>query len=323
MKSLKSTSPPNLDTVIHKLLITWGTLIWSRLQSTHSNIAIKDTNARGYIYSLTLDWNWRLRLEELIDYMILNIVNYAIPKKQRDEARDHLIKTGSSEKLIFLEKEAKQLFVNLKKTWEGWEMLLYLLIQEVLGFPQLLAKMPLKTSWKVHYQWVDWIHVNYDTVNQKLELYWWESKMYSKITTAITDCLDSLKGYLLDPYWSSSTQTRDIQLVTSNISNSINDPKYEELLVQYFDKDNKNSNSIVYKGACFIWFDANIYPSSPNSGVSMIDIEESIQKQYEAWLKSLSTKIWINKIETFEIHIFLIPFPSVAEFRKYFLNQIK
>ena len=47
-------------------------------------------------------------------------------------------------------------------------MLLYMLVQAFLGLPQLLCKMPLKTSSEMHYHGADGIHIGYDRNTKSL-----------------------------------------------------------------------------------------------------------------------------------------------------------
>ena len=49
-----------------------------------------------------------------------------------------------------------------------------------------------------------------------------------------------------------------------------------------------------------------------------------LQSEMSKWYKSLSKKIQSHaKLEFKEMHFFLMPFPSVAEFREYYLKEIK
>lgn len=109
----------------------------------------------------------------------------------------------------------------------------YILTQEFLRLPQLISKMSLKTSGQLHYQGADGIHVGFDKVQQNLHLYWGESKMYQNISSAITACVESIKGFLLDAQSVSSVQERDLQLITSNINANVNDPDFENILVRF------------------------------------------------------------------------------------------
>ena len=84
----------------------------------------------------------------------------------------------------------------MDKTGEGGEILLYILTQDILKLPQLISKMSLKTSAKMHYQGADGVHFRYNRTTGNLELYWAEAKMYQNLNAALTNCFDSLKGFL-------------------------------------------------------------------------------------------------------------------------------
>lgn len=83
----------------------------------------------------------------------------------------------------------------MDKTGEGGEILLYILTQDILKLPQLISKMSLKTSAKMHYQGADGVHFRYNRTTGNLELYWAEAKMYQNLNAALTNCFDSLKGF--------------------------------------------------------------------------------------------------------------------------------
>jgi uncharacterized protein DUF1837 len=305
------------------LLIKSKGEINSRIEQVAFDIDIRDTKAKGYCYCLKIDSNGNLRLNDLVDLIDENIVDYAIPRKELDEAKKHQVETGSTAKILRLRKRVTKLFTNLEKTGEGGEILLYILVQEFLKLPQLISKMSLKTSGQLHYQGADGIHVKYDETNSSLNLYWGEAKMHKTINSAITECFESLKGYLLDPLGYKSTQERDVQLITSNINANVNNPDLEKLLVRYFDKDDDLSNKLVYKGVCFIGFDSNNYPTQTLVKTTT-DVKEEILEQLSTWEDTLSKTIKSHpKLELKEIHVFLIPFPSVEEFRKYYLETIK
>ena len=147
--------------------------------------------------------------------------------------------------------------------------------------------------------------------------------MYKDLHVAISDCLDSLKGFLLDPQGCTSTQERDIDLITSNIHHNINDETVENLLLEYFDKDKELSNRLVYKGICFIGFDYNKYPSDTDITKTTEDIKKAILAEYEKWHNVVVAKLKDREnLDKKEIHVFLMPFPSLDEFRKYYLQTL-
>jgi hypothetical protein len=312
-----------IEQAINRLLIDSRGEIKSRLAEVVTHVKLKDTSTTCHCYCLKVDANNNLRLNDLIDYIDEKVLEYAIPKKEIDEAKANMMATGSTSKIIRLRKKAEGLFTDLEKTGEGGEILLYILVQEFLKIPQLISKMSLKTSGQLHYQGADGIHVDIDPVTSALNLYWGESKMYSNMNDAMKSCMNSLKGFLLNPYSSNSVQERDLQLVTANISANVNDPELEDALVRYFDKDDDMSNNVVYKGLCFIGFDIENYPA--NEIVKNTEqVVMEIQQKIEAWQDTLIKKITAHaNLEMKEIHVFLLPFPSVAEFRKIYLQTIK
>lgn len=312
-----------IEKAINNLLSKSDKALMSRIEEIKYCVDIPETNSKGYCYCLKVDANGRLRLQDLIDYIDTRIVDYAIPKKKIDEAKDDLIKNNSPRKILQLRKEAASLFTDLKTTGEGGEILLYIITQDILELPQLISKMSLKTSSKMHYHGADGVHFQYDKDSGHLNLYWAESKMYKDLHVAISSCLDSLKGFLLDPQGCSSTQERDIDLITSNIHQNINDETVENLLLEYFDKDKEQSNRLIYKGICFIGFDYDKYPSDTDITKTTEDIKRAILTEYEKWHNELGTKIKDREnLDKKEIHVFLIPFPSVDEFRKYYLQTL-
>lgn len=219
-----------IDDAIDRLLISTDGEINSRLEQISIDFQIDKTKAIGHCYCVKLDGNGNVRWKDLVDFLAEQIVDYAIPRKELVEARDYLNRTGSASKILRLREKASNLFTDIKNTGEGGEMLLYVLTREFLKLPQLISKMSLKTSGNVHYHGVDGIHVKYDSASNSLMLYWGESKMYSDINSALASCFDSLKGVLLDTFGSASVQERDLQLITSNLTQNVVDANLEKFL---------------------------------------------------------------------------------------------
>jgi hypothetical protein len=310
-----------IEKAIDSLLIETKGEIFSRIEKVSFEVTVLETQAKCYCYSVKRDNNGNLRVEDLIDFIDEKIVDYAIPKKKIDEAKKYLADTGSTSKILKLKKQAVELFTSLKKTGEGGELLLYILAIEILKIPQLISKMSLKTSGELHYQGSDGIHVKYDDLTKSLNLYWGESKMYKDISKAFLECFKSLNSYLLDPYSYKSTQERDLVLITDNISQNINNEDFENLIVAYFDKDNDLSNKLTYKGICFIGYDSDKYEDDAKT---MDEVKKELLIELEKHYKSISTQIKkYSGLDKKEIHVFLMPFPSVEDFRKYYLNTLK
>lgn len=307
---------------IKLLLVDGEGQIFSRLEKLEIELEIKDTEAKGYCYCLKLDADGNPRTKDLIEFVLTKIVDYSLPKKLQDEAKDFFDRTGSTSKVLELERRAKKLFVDLEKTGEFGEMLLYILVQEILRLPQLISKMTLKTSGKLHYQGADGIHVKYEEKDDSLSLFWGESKMEKTANNALKHCFESLQGFLLDAKGHDSTQTRDLHLISSNLIENTNNPDLEKILVRYFDLDDDLSNKLNYKGVCFVGFDDDEYPKKPLEKVTQ-DLVNAFQLKIVKWLDSTGKHIKKHvNLEKFEIHVFIIPFPSVQDFRDHFLKML-
>lgn len=312
-----------IEDSINNLIVQTRGEINSRIEEICFNVKIDQTETICHCYCLKMDANNNLRLQDLIEFIDLKIVEYAIPKKEIDEAKKYLEETQSPQKFQALRKKAEKLFTDLEKTGEGGEILLYILVQEFLKIPQLISKMSLKTSGQLHYQGADGIHVSFDHVNQNLNLYWGEAKMYADLNSAMAKCFESIKGFLLDVQSAESVQERDLQLITANIASNVNDPQLEDALVRYFDKDDDLSNHIVYKGLCFIGFDSGKYPTGGIQKTTQ-EIKVLMQNELNSWQANLQNKLIANDpLHLKEMHVFLMPFPSVADFRAAYLKTIK
>lgn len=282
---------------------------------------VTSTRAQLHCYHVNLDGNGRPRVDDFIEFIATKVVEYSIPRSEFEKAKQYLNNFHSDSELGKLRNKAESLFSDLWNTGEGGELLLYMLVQEMLKIPQLLCKMPLKTNSRMHYHGVDGIHAKYDAVNDQLALYWGESKLYKNVDEAVTECFNSLKGYLLNSGGKESAQERDITLVKDNLD--LNDEKLEDALVQYFDKDNPKFNKVNYRGVCLIGFDSDQYPIEPNKMLPG-DLLPLIGKKIDEWMVTAQKQILSHSpLDTFEIHIFLVPFPSVEDFREKFLKALK
>ena len=115
---------------------------------------------------------------------------------------------------------------------------------------------------------------------------------------------------MLDPKGCASTQERDIDLITSNIHQNINDETVEDILVEYFDKDKEQSNHLVYKGVCFIGFDYDKYPSDTDITKTTEHIKNAILTEYEKWHSTIGEKIKDHEnLDKKEIHVFFNALP--------------
>lgn len=292
----------------------------SFLKEVSIQVSIQDTKTVAHYYHIELDGNGRPKTDDFIDFICSKVVDYITPPRLLEEAKKYFQEYNSTHKILDLAAKAKTLFTKLPKTGEGGEILLYILTQEYLKIPQLLCKMPFKTNSNMHIHGVDAVHAAFNANSKMLEVYWGESKMYQDISDAVSKCFTDLKEYLIHEHSNTSPQTRDIQLVKDNLD--LNNEELETAIVEYLDKNNPKFNKVNFKGICFVGFDSKNYPLDPNQIVD--NFTETFISEVDAWNGIVQKQIQNNStLETFDIHIFLIPFQSVEDFRRKFLEKIK
>lgn len=290
------------------------------IEKINIEIPVKNSNAISHCYMLKFNGNDTPRVKDLAEFIAYKIVDYSIPRSEIEKAKKYDIDHNTTIGITKLQKKAVSLFTDIKNTGEGGEILLYVLTQTILRLPQVLCKMPLKTSATMHYHGVDGVHAYYDKEIDKLALYWGESKLYQNVNEAIKNCFESLGPYLCNTGGSASPIQRDLHLFRDNLD--LLDETLENALLKFLDKDSPEYNKLEYRGVCLIGFDNKEYPTKPNS-VSMNAIKAKIENEIEKWNEQLSTKLKDNTpLESFVIHIFLLPFPSVQEFRNAFLKEL-
>ena len=309
-----------IERYIESLLRGNGRELDSFLTQVESTQIVVGTNATTRCYMLASNGQAMPRVEDLALRIANFMVDYAIPRTEIEKAKELDREDNSTIHISALVRKSRKLFTQLKKTGEGGEMLLYLLIQSVLRLPQVISKMSLKTSGQLHYQGADAIHMGYDSATQKLQLYWGESKLYQSLDQAITSCFTSLAPYMTGQGGMNDPRERDMQLIMTNLD--LANPDLEKALLNYLDPNHPSFNSLEYRGACLIGFDISAYCSVPFEKTQEIVMGE-VENLMTNWLGKINAGI--NKhqhLNKFTLEVFLVPFPSVQDFRDKFLEAI-
>jgi hypothetical protein len=246
------------------------------------------------------------RVEELTRLLAAAVVDFCIPRTRIDEAKRALLADGSTLQLGRLQQEARDLFTSLTNSGEGGELLLYMLLEVVLRVPQVLCKMPLKTSSQMHVHGADGVHAMAKP-DGGLALYWGESKLYADATDAVRECLDSLAGFLLG---GSKAVRRDMLLLRDHAE--LEDEQLTRALRAFFDEGDARSARVEYRGACLVGFDHADYPDVRTGDE---DVQKRVRAAADAWAKTVGRRVGLSKLDKIELEIFCVPFPSVAAYR--------
>jgi hypothetical protein len=262
-----------------------------------------------------VDPNGRPRVDALIEQLLNQVVDYCIPRSRVAEALALSRGTGSPAALVALDREARGLFAKMKTSGEGGELLLYLLLENALGLPQLMCKMPLKTSTAMHVHGVDGVHGKL-LENGNLALYWGESKLHADVNAAIDECFKSIGPYLLDS--GGGDAKRDLLLIRSNLD--AGDEDVTAALVRYFDNTKPEAGRVEYRGACLVGFDYEAYPNPlAEDGIT---VREEVAERMARWQTRIGKRVGEGRLASFQLEIFCVPMPSVQDFRSRLLSGL-
>lgn len=270
-------------------------------------VQLEGSTATVRTHFVTADANGHPAVELLGTAMARAAMDFCIPRSRIEQALKHLQETGSTSQFSRLEQEARELFVDGDGTGEGGELLLFLLIEQVLKLPQLLAKMTLKTNSNVHVHGSDGVHAKLGD-DGVLDLYWGESKLYKSSSDAFTDCFTSIGPFLGAD---GDARRRDLLLVRENLN--VQQDDLAAYLVQYFDETNSKALQVRWNGVCLIGFD---YPTYPDIKKLANDQAFEITKAAERWQKAILDRLEKNALLEVNIDVFCIPFPDVDAMRK-------
>ena len=301
LKSLVTGDPEELD--IH-------------LSEVHHELTVDDVEITSHCFCLTVDGNGRVQPKALAEYLRHTAVSYAIPRSELHKAQLRDLEMGTAAAVSRLADKARRLFVSLKKTGEGGELILSLLAEHKLQLPQIIAKMSLKTSRGLHYNGADGVHAAMDE-DGKLILYWGEAKVYKSVTTAIKSCFHSLAPFLVEEESQTAQRTRDLELLRDHVD--LNDEAAQKAIRHYFDSTKKQSKMVEYRGLALVGFDAKIYDEDKTT---FEKLQAGAREEMEKWSRTLSMRAKKAGVDNFSIELFFLPLPSADDFRASFLEAV-
>lgn len=308
-----NNAAPWLIEAMQQLVRGRTTALGGVLHSVGEPYQVDGTRATVRCHFVARDPYGRPRVKALAQQLATRITDYCIPRDRLRDADAIYHETRSSAAFSALESEARSLFADLTTSGEGGELLLYVLLESVLEVPQLLAKMPLKTNENVHYHGVDGVHAKI-TDDGRLGLYWGESKLHARASSAIDDGFESLAPFLNAP--DPDDADRDLLLVRDNLS--VANQELAAALLQYFDNENERSQHVRVHGACLVGFDMRSYPTTQD----VDEVLAGVSRQLGRWRNRIKDRIGDHALEEIEVEVFCVPFPSVQDFRTALDHQL-
>ncbi len=102
---------------------------------------------------------------------------------------------------------------------------------------------------------------------------------------------------------------------------SLDDPKLVEALRRYLNPDDVMFKHLEYRGLCLVGFDSDSYPKSPNSK-KVQQVKKEIETAFQKNKKGILNRVRAEKIDSFVIDVFCLPFPNVHDFREAFRAEL-
>lgn len=265
-------------------------------------------------------------INELVELAWLHLTPFALTRKEIDAVRklqstlpfeDFLIK------ITQLNDAAARLFIRAHKATnrngEAGELLLYLLTEWILGAPQIMAKMTLKTDSQMPVHGADGVHVRYCSETARLLLYWGESKMYSDVGAAITAAATSI-AKSLEP----EELSHELQLVQRNIDFTGLGAVGRTALLRYLDPHEEEYNQRKDVITCLIGFNFDGFQKASAGGdQGAEDAFRALAKEkLAAVAPKVSAAFKAAGLDSQDVELFFFPLPAVQEFRDLFQARI-
>lgn len=267
---------------------------------------------------------------EFVDYLKWQMVPFCIPRRDRIAVENELEKaTDFAEKTRLVTgvfEKAKSLFIKAqkqqKKAGEPAELILFVLLEWALKAPQLVSKMYLKTSVEMPVHGSDGIHACLDSDGKTLLLYFGESKMYEQISGALDAAFDSIMEFSV-----AQKESREVDIVRDHINLGEDQDALKNALLSYLNPYTRNgdlANERRTVFACYIGFDTPHYEKIAALDPNKIEDEfkKLVNERLPEILGLLKSRLAKNDVININFQFFLMPFPSVADFRKSFFNHV-
>lgn len=265
-------------------------------------------------------------VQEFVEYLYDCLIPYCLPKHKIKNALSGIDPNTEYNRIVRLGDEAKSLFIKAKNQLESGgepgELILYALLEWVLKAPRLVSKMYLKTNNNMPVHGTDGIHLGYDPVKDLLTVYFGESKIYQNFSSAADAAFTSIAELISN----SGQISREIEIL-NNLSdlNSL-DSAFQEKIAQYINPYSTSNLTLNKKlvHACMLGFEYSAYNRilkfEPDKVASAF--EEKYRKRIGSACRVIERHYGKRLPVTTNLHLFLLPFPSLKDFRAAFYEKL-
>jgi hypothetical protein len=280
-------------------------------------LPVQGLSGSAHLHFLKFDGNGNPMIPALAELMYQHAIDYCIAARERPT-------TLTATEATRYTKEARKLFVHPPateedpdQTGEAGELLLYLLIESMLGAPQVVAKMELKTNTNLEVNGSDGIHMAWNEQDQLVDIFFGESKIYQDLGSAMSAALKSIDGF-----HSADLCRHEFLMVTKQFKYA--NEKIRAAVSQLL-TDGVPTSGVRINHACLIGFNWKDYEKifeKPSSG-RLAELQNCYLSDAQRILSICEKKLESFANKHVRLSVFFLPFKNVQEFRDAFNAALK
>lgn len=265
-------------------------------------------------------------VQEFIEYLYDCLVPYCLPKKNIKQALEAANPTADYGRIIRLGDEAKGLFIRAKNQLESGgepgELILYTLLEWSLKAPRLVSKMYLKTNANMPVHGTDGIHLGFDDASGLMTIYFGESKIYKDFSAAAKAAFSSMRELISN----SGQISREIAILNNVSDLESLDEAFRRRVIEYINPYSASEATLMKRivHACLLGFEYPAYKRilalPPDQVASAFELQ--YRKRIAGIWRVVERHYSKELPVTTNLHLFLLPFPSVDNFRKEFYKKL-
>ncbi|MFT3991744.1 MAG: DUF1837 domain-containing protein [Luteolibacter sp.] len=255
------------------------------------------------------DANGEPKFDDLAKCLADHVIEYCFSMRRRGTPT-------SPNEFSRLNREARGLLRKFGTSGEAGEMLLYFLLETVYSAPQIVAKMDLKTNPRMELHGSDGIHMKWNRQDELLDIFFGESKLETKVSSAISNAFSSLKEF-----HDNGLRDHEFGLVTSHFK--LLDDVTRDIVFRFLDRRVPGGDCRI-NHACLIGYDWSKYKQlfDHRRNDFIINFKNTYIRHSPSLAKLLKKKLDQYGRPQLRLLIFFLPFQSVQEFRNAFNKAV-
>lgn len=264
------------------------------------------------MHHLKFDANGQPKVADLAKCLVNHAIDYAISARNRPAVMtpQEGMKYAQAARKLFRVVAAPAGTADL--AGEAGELLLYFLLEAVLEAPQVVAKIELKTNPALEVNGSDGIHMRWHPVDNLVDVYFGESKLYNDVGAALRNAFNSIENF-----HANGMRDHEYSMATKFFKGVDNNVK--AAVTEVLDTGKPGPGARI-NHACLIGYDWTANGLTPGQAAAAVEAE--YQRQYLADAarlhQALQTRFDNCQRKQFGFEVFFIPFTSVQAFRDAF-----